>query len=190
MAEEIKKEAENEAEEKEKKKGSEKKSTEKKSSGEDKKLKSELEKTKKELEAKTKQYDELDDRYMRMIAEYDNYRKRTAKEKESIYTDAYFEALGGILPIIDNVERAAAYKESEKVSEGIELILKSFKDLLEKMSVTPYGEPGEAFDPNIHDAMMHVEREDLGENVIADVFQKGYKKDDRVLRHAMVTVAN
>ena len=190
MAEEIKKEAENEAEEKEKKKGSEKKSTEKKSSGEDKKLKSELEKTIIELEAKTKEYDELNDRYMRMIAEYDNYRKRTAKEKESIYTDAYFEALGGILPIIDNVERAAAYKESEKVSEGIELILKSFKDLLEKMSVTPYGEPGEAFDPNILDAMMHVEREDLGENVIADVFQKGYKKDDRVLRHAMVTVAN
>ena len=182
MSEEIKNEATEAAEEKVKKKPAEKK--------EDKKLKNELEKAQKSLEEKTKEFDELNDRYMRMIAEYDNYRKRTAKEKESIYTDAYFDALSSILPIIDNVERAAAYKESDKVAEGIGLILKSFNEVLEKMSVTSYGEPGDAFDPNIHDAMMHVEREDLGENVIADVFQKGYKKDDRVLRHAMVTVAN
>lgn len=185
MAEEVKKEEEQATgAEKAKKKCTEKKC------GEEKKLKSENEKLKSELEAKTKELEELNDKYLRVVAEYDNYRKRTTKEKESIYTDAYFDAVGGILPIIDNVERAAAYKESDKVAEGVELILKSFKDLLEKMSVTAYGEPGDTFNPNIHDAMMHIEREDLGENVIADVFQKGYKKDDRVLRHAMVTVAN
>lgn len=185
MAEEIKKEVETAAEDKAKKKPADK--ADKK---DDKKLKNELEKAQKELEQKNKEFDELNDRYMRMIAEYDNYRKRTAKEKEGIYTDAYFDALASIIPIIDNVERAASYKEGDKVAEGIALILKSFNEVLEKMSVTAYGEPGDAFDPNIHDAMMHVEREDLGENVIADVFQKGYKKDDRVLRHAMVTVAN
>lgn len=186
MAEEIKKEEKEEVSEEKTKK----KNTEKKSSGDDKKLKAELEKLKKELEQKEKEKEELNEKYLRVVAEYDNYRKRTTKEKDSIYTDAYFDAVGGILPIIDNVERAAEYKDGEKVSEGIALILKSFNDLLEKMSVSAYGAPGDSFDPNIHDAMMHVEREDLGENVIADVFQKGYKKDDRVLRHAMVTVAN
>ncbi len=179
MTEEVKNEV---LEEKAKKKSTEKK--------DDKKLKSELEKLKGELEKKNAQYDEINDKYMRMIAEYDNYRKRTAKEKESIYTDAYFDALASILPIIDNVERAASYKESEQVSQGIAMILKSFAEVLERMSVTAYGEVGESFDPNLHDAMMHVEREDLGENVIADVFQKGYRKGDKVLRHAMVTVAN
>ncbi|MBO7148489.1 MAG: nucleotide exchange factor GrpE [Clostridia bacterium] len=182
MAEEIKKEEAACAEEKAKKKPAEKK--------DDKKLKSELDKALRELEEKKKELDEQNDRYMRMIAEYDNYRKRTAKEKESIYTDAYFDALSSILPIIDNVERAASYTDGEKVAEGVALILKSFNEVLEKMSVTAYGETGDEFDPNIHNAMMHVEREDLGENVIADVFQKGYKKGDRVLRHAMVTVAN
>lgn len=181
MAEEIKDKAQEETK---------KKCTEKKSSGQDKKLKAELDRVSAELEAKKAEYDELNDKYLRMLAEYENYRKRTAKEKESIYTDAYFDALGSILPIIDNIERAAEYKDSEKVSEGIALILKSFNELLEKMNVSAYGAVGDEFDPNIHDAMMHIEDENLGENVIAAVFQKGYKKEDRVLRHAMVTVAN
>lgn len=167
-----------------------KKASDKKASGQEKKLKAEIDKLTAELEAKNKELEEQNDKYLRMIAEYDNYRKRTAKEKESIYTDAYFDAVLGILPIIDNVERAAEFKESEKVSEGIMLILKSFNELLEKMSVTAYGAVGDEFDPNIHDAVMHIEDENLGENVIAAVFRKGYKKEDRVLRHAMVTVAN
>ncbi len=186
MAEEIKKSAAGTEDGSKDKK----KAPEKKVSGDDKKLKAELEKLKKELEAKTHELEEQNDRYMRMIAEYDNYRKRTAKEKESVYTDAYFDALAQVLPIIDNIERASAYDNGEKVLEGLKLILKSVSDMLEKMSVSAYGAMGDEFDPNIHDAMLHVEREDLGENVIADVFEKGYKKGDRVLRHAKVTVAN
>ncbi len=178
MAEEIKKEEQK------------KKTCEKKSSSDDKKLKGELEKLKKELDASKNELDEQKEKYLRMVAEYDNYRKRTTKEKESIYTDAYFDALGQMLPIIDNIERAAAYSDGEKVAEGVKLILKSVNDLLEKMQVTAYAATGDEFDPNIHDAMLHVERDDLGENVIADVYEKGYKKGDRVLRHAKVTVAN
>lgn len=178
MAEEIKKEEQK------------KKTCEKKTSSEDKKLKGELEKVKKELENGRKELEEQKEKYLRVVAEYDNYRKRTTKEKESIYTDAYFDALGQMLPIIDNIERAAAYSDGEKVGEGVKLILKSVNDLLDKMQVTAYGATGDEFDPNIHDAMLHVERDDLGENVIADVYEKGYKKGDRVLRHAKVTVAN
>ena len=186
MAEEIKKCEQKDTEEAKQKK----KAADKKASCDEKKHKAECEKLKAELEAKTKELEEQSDRYVRTIAEYDNYRKRTAKEKEGIYTDAYFDALGQMLPIIDNIERAAAYEDGEKVLEGLKLILKSVSDTLDRMSVDAYGETGDAFDPNIHDAMLHVERDDLGENVIADVFEKGYKKGDRVLRHAKVTVAN
>ena len=180
MAEEIKKE----------KAESAKKKTAEKKPADDKRLKAELEDTKKKLEAKEIELSEQNDKYMRMIAEYDNFRKRTAKEKEGIYTDAFFDAIGQILPIIDNVERAAAFKESEQVAQGIEMILKSFNEMLAKNNVTAYGEAGEEFDPNIHNAVMHVEDESLGENVIAEVFQKGYRKDEKILRYAMVKVAN
>ena len=174
---------------KEKTDAAEKKNAEKKPA-DDKKLKAELEEAKKKLEDKEKELLEQNDKYMRMIAEYDNFRKRTAKEKEGIYTDAFFDAIGQILPIIDNVERAAAFKESEQVAQGIEMILKSFNEMLAKNNVTAYGEEGEEFDPNIHNAVMHIEDESFGENVIAEVFQKGYRKDEKVLRYAMVKVAN
>ncbi len=167
-----------------------KKKTADKKGQSEKKLRAELEELKAKLESKEKELSEQNDKYLRMIAEYDNYRKRTAKERENIYTDAYFDAIGEILPIIDNVERASEFKDSEKVSEGVAMILKSFKELLEKKSIEAYGAAGDTFDPNIHDAMMHIENEELGENVISAVFMKGYKKDERVLRHAMVTVAN
>ena len=180
MAEEIKKEKAEAA----------KKKTAEKKPADDKRLKAELEDTKKKLEAKEIELSEQNDKYMRMIAEYDNFRKRTAKEKEGIYTDAFFDAIGQILPIIDNVERAAAFKESEQVAQGIEMILKSFNEMLAKNNVTAYGEAGEEFDPNIHNAVMHVEDEALGENVIAEVFQKGYRKDEKILRYAMVKLAN
>ncbi len=180
MAEETKKEKNDAA----------KKKTADKKPVDDKKLKAELEDTKKQLEAKETELLEQNDKYMRMIAEYDNFRKRTAKEKEGIYTDAFFDAIGQILPIIDNVERAAAFKESEQVAQGIEMILKSFNEMLVKNNVTAYGEAGEEFDPNIHNAVMHIEDGSLGENVIAEVFQKGYRKDEKILRYAMVKVAN
>ena len=181
MAEEVKSEK---TAEQTKKKAAEKKSAD------DKKLKAELEEAKTKLENAEKEFSEQNDKYMRMIAEYDNFRKRTAKEKEGIYTDAFFDAIGQILPIIDNVERAAAYMESEQAKQGIEMILKSFAEMLAKNNVTAYGEAGEEFDPNIHNAVMHIEDDSFGENVIAEVFQKGYRKDDKVLRYAMVKVAN
>lgn len=157
---------------------------------EEKKIKNELAETKKKLEECEKKLAEMNDKYLRIMAEYDNYRKRTAKEKEGSFTDGCFDALAGVLPIMDNVERAVAFKGSDKVSEGIDLILKSFGDMLGKFSVTPFGEVGEEFDPNIHNAVMHIEDENLGENTIVEVFQKGYRKGDRILRHAMVKVAN
>ena len=125
-----------------------------------------------------------------MMAEYDNFRKRSAKEKESIYADAYADALKSILPIIDNLEKAAEYKDAEKVSKGVEMILKSATDAFGKMGVESFGERGEQFDPNKHNAVMHVEDESLPEGVIVDVFQKGYSKGDKILRYAMVSVAN
>ena len=124
------------------------------------------------------------------MAEYDNFRKRSAKEKEGIYGDAYADALTTLLPIIDNLDRAVGYADAEKALSGLEMILKSANEALAKIGVTSFGEKGEKFDPNRHNAVMHVEDESLPEGVIADVFQKGYAKGDRIIRYAMVTVAN
>ena len=155
-----------------------------------KELEKKLAETQKSLETKTQECAETADKYLRMMAEYDNFRKRSAKEKESIYADAYADALKSILPIIDNLEKAAEYKDAEKVSKGVEMILKSATDAFGKMGVESFGERGEQFDPNKHNAVMHVEDESLPEGVIVDVFQKGYSKGDKILRYAMVSVAN
>lgn len=155
-----------------------------------KELEKKLLECEKSLEAKCTECAELNDKYLRMMAEYDNFRKRSAKEKEGIYSDAYTDALKSILPIIDNLEKASGYTDAEKVQKGVEMILKSAADALDKMGVTSFGAKGDEFDPNRHNAVAHVEDESLGENVIADVFQKGYEKGDRILRYAMVTVAN
>jgi molecular chaperone GrpE len=125
-----------------------------------------------------------------MAAEYDNFRRRSAKEREGVYTEAYGDAIAQVLPVIDNMERAALYSDAEKVAEGVKMTLKSFSDILERMGITSFGEPGDAFDPVLHNAVMHVEDETLGESVIKEVFQKGYKKGDKVIRYAMVIVAN
>ena len=155
-----------------------------------KELEKKLAEAQKSLEERTQECAETADKYLRMMAEYDNFRKRSAKEKESIYADAYADALKSILPIIDNLEKAAEYKDAEKVSKGVEIILKSAADALTKMGVVSFGERGEQFDPNRHNAVMHVEDESLEEGVIVDVFQKGYSKGDKILRYAMVSVAN
>ncbi len=151
----------------------------------------ELAKLTEELEALKKQRDELQDKYLRVAAEYDNFRKRTSKEKEGIYGDAYADALKQIFPIIDNLERAAECEDGAGVAEGVKMTLTQCKASLEKLGVEPISsEVGAAFDPEVHNAVMHVEDPELGESAIASVFQKGYKKGDRVLRFAMVSVAN
>lgn len=142
------------------------------------------------LEAKGGEIAELNDKYLRMAAEYDNFRKRSAKEKEGIYADAYGDALASILPIIDNLERAVGITDSEGVAKGIEMTLKGAADALTRMGVEAFGAEGDQFDPNMHNAMMMVDDENHKEGEIVTVFQKGYKKGDKIIRYAMVTVAN
>ncbi|HCW54162.1 MAG TPA: nucleotide exchange factor GrpE [Clostridium sp.] len=144
-------------------------------------------------EKNEKLQEELDatkDRLLRLTAEYDNYRKRTAKEKEGIYSDAYVDVVKEILPIIDNLERAVAAEGSiEDLKKGVEMTMKGCKDAFAKLGVEEIDANGE-FDPNFHNAVMHIEDENLGKNVVAEVFQKGYKKDNKIIRHTMVKVAN
>ncbi len=133
---------------------------------------------------------ETTDKYLRIAAEYDNFRRRSAKEREGVYADAYAEALKEILPVIDNLERAANFTEPDKVLEGLQLIFKGADDMLAKLGVEAFGAPGDRFDPNIHNAVMHVEDEAIDVETVIEVFQKGYKKGDRIIRYAMVKVAN
>ena len=153
----------------------------------------ELNIVKKQKEENKKLQEELDmtkDRLLRVTAEYDNYRKRTAKEKEGIYSDAYVDVLKEIIPILDNLERAIAADGSiEDLKKGIEMTIKGCQDSFIKLGVEEIDASGE-FDPNVHNAVMHIEDENLDKNVIAEVFQKGYKKDDKIIRHTMVKVAN
>ncbi len=157
---------------------------------ENKKLTVELTETKAALEKAQSEFSEINDKYLRCAAEYDNFRRRSAKEREGIYADAYADALSSILPVIDNLERAAAYSDGAQLADGIKLIFKSAKESFEKIGVIEFGAPGEKFDPQIHNAMMHIDDENYGENEIVEVFQKGYKKGERVLREALVKVAN
>lgn len=132
----------------------------------------------------------LNETYLRLAAEYDNFRRRTAKEREGIYTDAFGEALGALFPVVDNLERAAQYSDGENVAKGVALTLKSVQDTFEKLGVTEINPVGEAFDPNLHNAVMHVDDDTVGESIVVEVLQKGYCRGDRVLRFAMVKVAN
>ena len=140
---------------------------------------------------------ELEARYMNLYAEYDNYRKRTQKEKDNIYADAIATVTKEFLTVIDNLDRATegAKKSDEasldKVIQGMELVDRHAKDILAKIGVEEIpAQRGTKFDPNLHDAMMHVDDDELGEQEIAMVFAKGYKYKDRVIRHAQVQVAN
>lgn len=158
-------------------------------------LKGEVKKLKEENAKLTADCADLDDRYLHMIAEYDNYRRRTAKEREAAYTDAYTDALKEILPAIDNLERALSFADAEKrtddkLTEGVVMTLHQFTEALGHMGVETVGTKGEKFSPELHNAVMHEEDETMGENEIAEVFQKGYKRDQKVIRHAMVKVVN
>lgn len=130
--------------------------------------------------------------HIRTLAEYDNYRKRSTREKEAAYGDSKAACLSELLPVLDNFDRALATTDSdfESFKKGMEMIYNNFSELLKKLGVEPFGEAGESFDPNIHNGVMHIEDESLEENVIAEVFSKGYKLGDRILRPAIVKVAN
>lgn len=152
----------------------------------------ELAEAKKELEATAAALAEEKDKYLRMLAEYDNFRRRTAKEKESVYADATADAILTMLPVLDNLERAAAAtpngEQESAFAQGVALTLKSAMDAFAKLGVEPIETA--TFDPNLHNAVMHVEDDTLPEGAIVEVYQKGYKKGDHVIRYAMVKVAN
>ena len=153
--------------------------------------KTELEKLSEELETLQKAKDELYDKYLRTLAEYDNFRKRSQREKDAIYGDATVDAVKKLLPVLDNFERALNYEcKDEEFKKGISLIQNTLKEVFDSMGVKEIPDVGEQFDPNFHNGVMHVEDDSFGENEIAEVFSKGYKLGDRVLRPAMVKVAN
>ena len=152
--------------------------------------KSELAEALAEIESLKAEIKERDDKYLRMAAEYDNFRRRSREEKDAIYEHGMADTVTEILPIIDNLERAAAFGDGEKVREGLEMISKSVSGVLSKLGVEGYGAPGDLFDPNLHNAVMHEENDEYGEGVITDVFQKGYKKGNKIIRFAMVKTAN
>ncbi len=143
------------------------------------------------MEGLAKLVADINDKYLRLAAEYDNYRKRTAKEKESVYGDAKADTIKPLLAVYDNLERGIAqYDESDVHRQGLELILRQFTEALTKLGVTEIEAKGQPFDPGLHNAVMHVEDETAGENTVVEVFQKGFMLGDKVLRFAMVKVAN
>lgn len=151
----------------------------------------------KELTAEEKLSQELEAskaQYMRLYAEYDNYRKRTQSEKTAIYSDATAKAIEQILPIADSVTMALSQFEGKDVppefSKGIELIANQLKSSFDKLNITAFGAVGDEFDPILHNAISKIEDENLGENRVAQVYQTGYKLNDKIIRHAMVVVAN
>ena len=143
-----------------------------------------------QVEALQSELAAANDKYLRMIAEYDNFRKRSAHDRELACAEATETALKNILPIGDNLARAAQFTDPESVAKGIEMMQKGFADALAAMGIEEIEAKGLPFDPELHNAVMHVDDESLGEGVVADVLQKGYKRGDRVLRYAMVIVAN
>ena len=131
------------------------------------------------------------DSYLRLAAEYDNYRKRSQKEKDNLYTEIRSETVEKFLPVYDNLERALAQETQDAAfKKGVEMTMTQLTGIFEKLGVTAFGEAGEAFDPTLHNAVMHAEDESAGENVILEVFQKGFKVGEKVVRFAMVKVAN
>ena len=143
------------------------------------------------LEACEAEKKELEDRYLRLMAEYDNYRRRTQKERENIYPDAVADTLKELLPVLDNLQRALDTPcADENYITGIQMIRTGLEEFLKKMGVETFGKAGEPFDPNLHNAVMHIEDENLEKNVVAQVFQSGYRRGNRILRHAMVQQAN
>ncbi len=138
-----------------------------------------------------KKYNDVNEKYMRTLAEYDNYRKRTIKEKEGIYPEAKAVVIEKFLPVMDNFQRAIDSAENKDgFYEGVVMLKKQMDDVLSALGVEEIKSVGETFNPELHNAVMHIDDEEAGENVIVEEFQKGYKIGDRVVRHSMVKVAN
>ncbi len=145
------------------------------------------------MEGLAKSLAEEHDKYLRLAAEYDNYRKRTAKEKEGIYANAKIDTIQGMLPVYDNLERGLAQfkdEDDDPHKKGLEMIFNQYKEALTKLGVTPIDCVGKEFDPERHNAVMHIEDESLGENTVAEVLQQGFMLGEKVLRFAIVKVAN
>lgn len=133
----------------------------------------------------------LTDKYLRICAEYDNFRKRSQREKSALYSDVKAEAVKQFLPVYDNLARALAQPTADEAyAKGVEMIMNQFKTTLEKLGVTKIDSLGKSFDPNLHNAVMHIDDESFGENEIVDVFQEGFMIGEKVIRFAMVKVAN
>ncbi len=157
-----------------------------------KKLRALIAEMEKKIETAEAECAEMKDKYLRTLAEYDNFRKRSTKEREGIYADAIADSVKGLLPLLDNLKQAQQYADGDpaKVAEGVKMILSSVPDILGKMGVTEFGQAGDTFDPAIHNAVMHVEDDEHGEGEILEVFQSGYRMGDKIIRYAMVRVAN
>ena len=142
-----------------------------------------------------KKLKESEDKYLRLYAEFDNYKKRTEKEKAARYADALIDTAAEFLPVVDNLERALAAEavsdDAKAIKDGVEMIQKQIKEILEKLKISEIKALGEEFNPNLHNAVMHIEDEAVTENTVVEEFIKGYIYDnDRVVRHSMVKVAN
>lgn len=134
---------------------------------------------------------DANDKLLRTVAEYDNFRKRSQKEKEAVYVDSKTDILSKLFPVIDNFERAAAAdSDFDNYKKGIEMTVKQLLDVFASLGVEAFGAAGDEFDPNMHNGIMHIDDENLGENIISEVYMKGYKIGDKVIRHATVIVAN
>ena len=145
-----------------------------------------------QMEQLAKMVSDASDKYLRLAAEYDNYRKRTTKEKEGLYQDAKADTIREFLAVYDNLERAAASEggEDSPHKKGLEMIFAQYKEILKKLGVTQIEALGQPFDPEKHNAVMHIDDESLGENVVSQVFQEGFELGGKVIRHAIVQVAN
>ena len=145
-----------------------------------------------QVDAALKQMDTMKDQLLRLTAEYDNYRKRTAKEKETLYQDAKADTIKAFLDVYDNLERAvgAGGGEDSPHKKGLEMIFHQYQEILKNLGVTEIEAQGAPFDPEAMEAVMHVEDENLGENTVSQVFQAGFRLGDKVIRHAIVQVAN
>ena len=143
-------------------------------------------------ELAAKQLESVKDQFVRLTAEYDNYRKRTVKEKDALYQDAKADTVRAFLAVYDNLERAVAAPgdEDSPHKKGLEMIFHQYQDILKNLGVTEIEAQGQPFDPEKHNAVMHIEDENLGESVVAQVFQAGFMLGDKVIRHAIVQVAN
>jgi len=144
----------------------------------------------KQLEKQKEDYEILYDKYLRVNAEYENFRKRTAKEKDGIYSGATFDVLINILPVADNMERALKFSDAEKVFEGLKMIHAQFAAALERLGIEEIKSDGEKFDPLIHNAVFHENDDSQPENTVTETLQKGYMKGDKIIRPAMVKVVN